>query len=106
MPFNAQDRNKLVLNLGGRQQRLDQVLCQDGQKMGKPDTNQCIMWWNYNSHHAGERSEMTPAALSIRCGEKKYKQGLLLFMIFYVAELFVAGKYCSCQRETPREMKS
>lgn len=75
-------------------------------KMGKPETNQFIMWWDYNSHHAGERSEITLAALSIGCREKKYKQGLLPFMIFYVAELFVAGKYCSCQGETPREMKS
>lgn len=47
-----------------------------------------------------------PAAFSIRRGEEKYKQVLLPFMIFYMAEQFVTGKYCSCQREIPREMKS
>ena len=67
----------------------------------------------FNLYQAGERSgkkkkttTTTPAAFSIRCGEKKYKQVLLSFMIFYVTEQFVPGKYCSCQREIPREMKS
>lgn len=63
-------------------------------------------WWNYNFYQSGERPEITPAAFSIRCREKKYKQVLLPSMIFYTAELFVTGKYCLCQRETPREMKS
>lgn len=53
-----------------------------------------------------EKKKKTLAAFSIRRGEKKYKQVLLPFMIFYVAEQFVTGKYCSCQREIPREMKS
>lgn len=90
----------------GRQQWLAQVLCQDGQEMGKLEPYQLILWWNHRFYQARERAEITPAAFSIRHGEKKYKQVWLPFMIFYVAELFVTGKYCSCQRETPREMKS
>lgn len=36
MPFSVQDVNKLAFNFMGRQQRLDQVLCQDNPKNGKP----------------------------------------------------------------------
>lgn len=62
----------------------------------------------FNLYQVGERSEKKkiPVAFSIRRGEEKYKQVLLPFMIFYMAEQVVTGKYCSCQREIPREMKS
>lgn len=61
----------------------------------------------FNLYQAEERSEKkTPEAFSIRCGEEKCKPVLLPFMIFYMAEQFVTGKYCSCQTEIPREMKS
>lgn len=31
---------------------------------------QLILWWYCNCCQAGERSEITPAAFSIRCGER------------------------------------
>lgn len=74
--------------------------------MEKLEINQLILWWSDNFYQAGKRSEVTPTALLRRHGEKKYKHALLPFMIFYAGELFVTGKYCSYQRETPRERKS
>lgn len=62
---------------------------------------QLIVWWNYNCCQAGERSEITPIAFSLRCKKKKYKQVLLPFKVFYMAELFVTGKYGCVREELP-----
>lgn len=106
MPVSAQAMNKLAFNFMGRWQWLNQVLCQDGQEMGKLETNQLIVWWNYHCCQAEERSEITTAAFSLRCGAKKHKQVLLPFKVFYMAELFVTGKYCSVREELPGKWKT
>jgi hypothetical protein len=75
--------------------------------MEKLETNWFFLWWNsIYTRLEKDLKKKIPAAFSIRRGEEKYKQVLLPFMIFYMAEQFVTGKYCSCQREIPREMKS